>query len=152
MLELGDETPISGTQRPSVFVVDDVICGNRQEGLNGQHQTFAKYRSLSVIDAWHGWGFVKFASNAMTIEIGDHAKTMAACSSLHRSSQVAESGTRLGGVHRVTLSKPRRVQQPRSHRRHTSDGNTRTGIREVTVQLSRHIEVDQVAVVKLPLE
>ena len=95
---------------------------------------------------------MKASTNSVTVEIRDHTKTMAACSLLDRSSQVTQASSRLGGVHCITLSKSCRVQQPGCHPRHSSDGNTHAGIREETIQLSRNVEIDQVAIAELPLE
>ena len=51
VLELSNEAPVSGSKRPSVRIVNDMICGNGQEGLDSEDQAFAKNHSLAVIDA-----------------------------------------------------------------------------------------------------
>jgi hypothetical protein len=51
VFELSDEAPVSGSKRPSVCIVNDMICGDGQEGLDREHQAFAKNHPLAVIDA-----------------------------------------------------------------------------------------------------
>ena len=51
MLELSNEAPVSGSERPSVHIVDDMICRDRQEGLDREDQAFVKNHPLAVIDA-----------------------------------------------------------------------------------------------------
>jgi hypothetical protein len=69
MLELSNEAPISGSKRPSIGIVDDVIRRHGQEGLDGEHQTLAKHQPLAVVDAWDGRGFMQSSSDAVTVEI-----------------------------------------------------------------------------------
>jgi hypothetical protein len=51
VLELSNEAPVSGSKRPSVRIVNDMICGDGQEGLDSEDQAFAKNHPLAVIDA-----------------------------------------------------------------------------------------------------
>jgi hypothetical protein len=51
VLELSNEAPVSGSKRPSVRIVNDMICGDGQEGFNSEDQAFAKNHPLAIIDA-----------------------------------------------------------------------------------------------------
>jgi hypothetical protein len=51
VLELSNEASVGGSKRPSVRIVNDMICGDGQEGLDGEDQAFAKNHPLAVIDA-----------------------------------------------------------------------------------------------------
>ena len=51
MLELSNKAPVSGSKRPSVCIVNDMICGDGQEGLDSEDQAFAKNHLLAVIEA-----------------------------------------------------------------------------------------------------
>jgi hypothetical protein len=51
VLELSNEAPVSGSKCPSVRIVNDMICGDGQEGFDSEDQAFAKNHSLAVIDA-----------------------------------------------------------------------------------------------------
>jgi hypothetical protein len=51
VLELRNQARVRSTQRPSVLVVNDVIGRDRQERLDGQHQSLAKHHLLAVVEA-----------------------------------------------------------------------------------------------------
>jgi hypothetical protein len=51
VLELSNEAPVCCSKRPSVRIVNDMVCGDGQEGLNSEDQAFAQNHPLAVIDA-----------------------------------------------------------------------------------------------------
>jgi hypothetical protein len=51
VLELSNEAPVSGSERPSVGIVNDTVCGDGQEGLDSEDQALSKNHPLAVIDA-----------------------------------------------------------------------------------------------------
>jgi hypothetical protein len=84
--------------------------------------------------------------DAVAIEILDDAKPVAACSLLDRPTYITELSAWLSSVHGVALSMLRGVEQSGGHRGDLADGNADTCVREVTVQLGRHIKVYEVAI------
>ena len=82
----------------------------------------------------------------VAIEILDDAKPVTACSPLDRPTQITESSAWLSGVHGVALSKLCSLEQSGGHRGDLADGNADTRVREVTVQLGRHVKVYEVAI------
>jgi hypothetical protein len=85
------------------------------------------------------------------IEILDDAKPVAACPPLDRPSEVTESSAWLSGDHGVALSMLGGLEQPGGHRGDLAHGNAYTCVREVTVQLGRHVKVYEVAIAQLAL-
>ncbi len=83
--------------------------------------------------------------DTVAMEILDDAKPMAACPFLDRPAEITESSARLSGVHGVTLSVLRGLEQSGGLRGDLADGNADTCVRKVTVQLGRHVKVYEVA-------
>jgi hypothetical protein len=152
VLELSNETPVSRSQGPSVRIVNDMISGDGQEWLDREDEAFAKNHSLAVIDARDRRRFMESAPDAVSIEVLDNAKSVAACSLLDRPAKITESSAGLSGIHGVTLSVLRGLEQPGGHGGDLADGNADARVREVTVQLGRHVEVHEVAIAQLALE
>jgi hypothetical protein len=86
------------------------------------------------------------APDAVAIEILDNAKPMAACSPLDRPTEIMESSAWLSGVHGIVLRMLCGLEQSGSHRGDLADGNADTCVREVAVQLGRHVKVHEVAI------
>jgi hypothetical protein len=88
---------------------------------------------------------VESPPDAVAIEILDDTKPVATCSPLDRPTYITESSTWLSGVHGVALSMLGCLEQSEGHRGDLADGNADTCVREVTVQLGRHVKVYEVA-------
>ena len=84
--------------------------------------------------------------DAVAVEILDDAKPVAACSPLDRPTDITESSAWLSGVHGVALSILCCLEQSGGHRGDLADGNADASVREVAVQLGRHVEVYEVTV------
>ena len=84
--------------------------------------------------------------DAVAIEILDDAKPMVPCSPLDRPTEITKSSAWLSGVHGVALSMLCGLEQSGSHRGDVANGNADTRVREITVQLGRHVEVYEVAI------
>jgi hypothetical protein len=89
------------------------------------------------------------SSDAVTIQVLDDAKPMTSCSLLDGSAEITETSTRLRGVHRIALSLLGRLEQSRGNGRDLSHGHADPGIREVSVELGRYVEVDEVTITQL---
>ena len=86
------------------------------------------------------------AADAVAVEILNDTKPVTPCSPLDRPTEVTESSAWLSGVHGVALSMLSGLEQSGGHRGDLADSNADTCVREVTVQLGRHVEVYEVAI------
>jgi hypothetical protein len=146
VLELSNEAPVSGSKRPSVRIVNDMIRGDGQEGLNSENQAFAKNHPLAIVDTRDGRRLMESPPDAVAIEILDDTKPVAACSPLDRPTEITKPSARLSGVHGVALRIRGGLEQPGGQRGDLADGNADPRVGEVTVQLGRHVKVYEVAI------
>jgi hypothetical protein len=84
--------------------------------------------------------------DAVAIEILDDAEPVAACSLLDRPTQITESSAWLSGIHGVALGMFCGLEQSGGHSGDLADGNADSCVREVTVQLGRHVKIYEVAI------
>lgn len=105
-----------------------------------------------IIEVWYRGLFVKSTADAVPIEISNHTKAVATSVGLNRLADVAKSVARSCCGHRVALSEPSCVQETLSVRRNNPDGSTRTGIREIPVELRGYVDIDEVALAKMACE
>jgi hypothetical protein len=146
MLVLSDQAPIRCAEGPSIGVVNNVVRTDREEGLNGEHEPFVQLRPLTIIDARDEWGFVQNPADAMTIQVSNDPKTMTASPPLNRSPNLTQLSPGSCRLHRIVLSQPRCIQEPRCHRRNLTNGKADAGIGKVTVQFRRHVEVYEITI------
>jgi hypothetical protein len=144
MLVLSDQAPIRCAEGPSIWIVNNMVRTDREEGLNGEHEPFVELRPLTVIDARNEWSFVQTPADAMTIQVSNDPKAMTASSPLHRSANLAQLGPGSCRLHRIELSQPRCIQEPRCHGRYLTNGNADAGVGKVTFQFGRHVEVYEI--------
>jgi hypothetical protein len=146
VLKLSNEAPVSRSKRPSVRVINDMVCGDGQEGLDGEDQAFAKDHPLAVIDARDWRRLMEFSPNAVAIEILDDAKPVTPCSLLDRPTEITEPSAWLSSVHCIALSMLGGFEEPGGHGGDLADSDADTCVREVAVQLGRHVEVHEVTI------
>jgi hypothetical protein len=84
--------------------------------------------------------------NAVAIEILDDAKPVTARSLLDRPTKITEPCAWLSGVHSIALSKFGGSEQSGGHGGDFADSDADACVREVAVQLGRHVEVHEVAI------
>jgi DnaJ domain len=152
VLELCHETAVTRSQRPAIVTVNDVVRRHRQKRLDGQHHSFVHDEPLTIIEIRHRRLFVQSAADAVPVEIANGAESISASVRFDDFADVAESVACLSGLHRVALRTVCRVQEASSDRRDRPDGNTDAGVGEISIELRRHVDVDEISLAKMSIQ
>lgn len=103
-----------------------------------------------VIDARDRRFLVQCATNAMAIEILDHAEPVSTCSTLHGPPNITKLVSGSSGVHGVTLRKSRCAQESLREHRCGANGSARSSVRPISVKFGGDVDVDEISLVKGP--
>lgn len=149
MFELRAQAPVAGYRRPAI--VEDFACGlaDVDHGFNRENHAGAQlWTRAGAADMDDFGGVVEQLAQAMAAEITDHAIAMLFGVGLDRVANVADPVAGLCGFDAEHEAFIGHIDQTLGLHWHVADQEHATGVAVPAIQLRRHVDVDDVAILQ----